>query len=114
MKLWLRWLNWEIAPPLHNCGKHSRIAFEKVYQITENEAEAEDVIQEAWMKAFVHFNKFDERAKFSTWQARIAINSALMVLRRRRSRPEAPIEFTDGEKLAGKLRTRQRTSKSST
>jgi len=78
-------------------NRHSRTAFKKVYQIMKNEADAEDVIQEAWMKAFIHLNKFDGRAKFSTWLARIAINSALMALRRRRSRPEAPIEFTDGE-----------------
>jgi RNA polymerase sigma-70 factor, ECF subfamily len=78
-------------------NRHSRTAFKKVFQIMKNEADAEDVIQEAWMKAFIHLNKFDGRAKFSTWLARIAINSALMALRRRRSRPEAPIEFTDGE-----------------
>ena len=78
-------------------NRHSRTAFKKVFQIMKNEADAEDVIQEAWMKAFIHLDKFDGRAKFSTWLARIAINSALMALRRRRSRPEAPIEFTDGE-----------------
>src|SRR3984885_3871663 len=59
-------------------NRHSRTAFKKVYQIMKNEADAEDVIQEAWMKAFIHLDKFDGRAKFSTWLARIAINSALM------------------------------------
>jgi RNA polymerase sigma-70 factor, ECF subfamily len=77
--------------------RHSRTAFKKVYQITKNRADAEDVIQEAWIKAFIHLNNFDGRAKFSTWLSRIAINSALMALRRRRSRPEAPMEFNDGE-----------------
>lgn len=77
--------------------RHSRTAFKKVYQITKNRADAEDVIQEAWMKAFTHLNNFDGRAKFSTWLSRIAINSALMTLRRRRSRPEASMEFNDGE-----------------
>ena len=77
--------------------RHSRTAFKKVYQITKNRADAEDVIQEAWMKAFTHLNNFDGRAKFSTWLSRIAINTALMALRRRRSRPEASMEFNDGE-----------------
>jgi RNA polymerase sigma-70 factor (ECF subfamily) len=69
--------------------RHSRTAFTKVYQITKNRADTEDVIQDAWIKAFIHLNAFDGRAKFSTWLTRIAINSAIMSLRRRRSRPEA-------------------------
>jgi RNA polymerase sigma-70 factor (ECF subfamily) len=77
--------------------RHSRTAFKKVYGITKNRADAEDVIQEAWMKAFTHLNNFDGRAKFSTWLSRIAINTALMALRRRRARPEASMEFSDGE-----------------
>jgi RNA polymerase sigma-70 factor, ECF subfamily len=58
----------------------------------ENRADAEDVIQDAWVNAFIHLKAFDGRAKFSTWLTRIAINSALMALRRRRSRPEASLE----------------------
>jgi RNA polymerase sigma-70 factor (ECF subfamily) len=77
--------------------RHSRSTFTRVYRITKNRADAEDVIQEVWLKAFVHLNTFDGRAKFSTWLTRIAINSALMTLRRKRSHPEAPMEFPDGE-----------------
>ena len=76
--------------------RHSRIAFTKVYQITKNQADAEDVIQDAWTNAFIHLNTFDGKAKFSSWLTRIAINSALTMLRRRRSRPETSMEFTDG------------------
>jgi RNA polymerase sigma-70 factor, ECF subfamily len=76
---------------------HSKSAFTKVYQITKNRADTEDVMQDTWIKAFIHLNTFDGRAKFSTWLTRIAINSALMVLRKRRSRPEASLESTDGE-----------------
>src|SRR5260370_15976077 len=67
------------------------------YRITGNRDDAEDVIQDAWMKAYVHLNTFDGRAKFSTWLTRIAINSALMTLRRRRAHPETSMEITDGE-----------------
>jgi RNA polymerase sigma-70 factor (ECF subfamily) len=49
------------------------------------------------MKAYVHLKTFDGRAKFSTWLTRIAINSALMTLRKRRSHPETPMEINDGE-----------------
>ena len=77
--------------------RHSRKAFKKVYRITKNRADAEDVIQDAWMKAFMHLKSFDGRAAFSTWITRIAINSALMTLRRKNSHPESSMELTDGE-----------------
>jgi RNA polymerase sigma-70 factor (ECF subfamily) len=47
------------------------------------------------MKAYLHLKTFDGRCAFSTWLTRIAINSALMTLRRRRSRPEACMEVMD-------------------
>jgi RNA polymerase sigma-70 factor, ECF subfamily len=77
--------------------RHSKTAFRNVYRITKNRADTEDVIQDAWIKALVHLRGFDGRAAFSTWITRIAINSALMMLRRRRSRPEISMELTDGE-----------------
>ncbi len=77
--------------------RYSNTAFKTAYRITGNRDDAEDVIQDAWMKAYVHLNTFDGRAKFSTWLTRIAINSALMTLRRRRAHPETSMEITDGE-----------------
>src|SRR6202035_307360 len=77
--------------------RHSKTAFKNVYRITKNRADAEDVIQDAWIRALVHLTGFDGRAAFSTWITRIAINSALMTLRRRRSRPETSMELADGE-----------------
>ena len=67
------------------------------YRITGNREDAEDVIQDAWLSAYVHLNTFDGRSKFSTWLTRIAINSALAILRRKRARPETSMEITDGE-----------------
>ena len=75
--------------------RHSKRAFKKVHRITRNQADTEDAIQEAWMKAYLHLKTFDGRCAFSTWLTRIAINSALMTLRRRRSRPEACMEVMD-------------------
>jgi RNA polymerase sigma-70 factor (ECF subfamily) len=77
--------------------RHSNTAFKVAYRITKNRDDAEDVIQDAWMKAYVHLTTFDGRAKFSTWLTRIVINSGLMTLRRKRSHPETSIEITDGK-----------------
>jgi RNA polymerase sigma-70 factor (ECF subfamily) len=77
--------------------RHSNAAFKMAYRITRNTADAEDVVQEAWMKAFAHLKTFDGRAKFSTWLTRIVINSAIMTLRRERAHPDTPLEIPKGE-----------------
>jgi RNA polymerase sigma-70 factor (ECF subfamily) len=77
--------------------RHSNRAFKIAYRITRNREDAEDVIQDTWTKAYVHLESFDGKARFSTWLTRIAINTALMTLRRKRVRPETSTEFTDGE-----------------
>jgi RNA polymerase sigma-70 factor, ECF subfamily len=54
---------------------------QRVYRITraivKDEAEAEDVMQQAYINAFVHLPQFEERAQFSTWLTRIAVNEAI-------------------------------------
>jgi RNA polymerase sigma-70 factor, ECF subfamily len=77
--------------------RHSNKVFRRIYRITGNKDDAEDVLQEAWMKAYAHLKTFAGRASFSTWITRIAINSALMALRRKRTHPETSMEFYDGE-----------------
>jgi len=77
--------------------RHSNTAFKAACRIMRNQDDAEDAIQEAWMKAYVHLNAFDGRAKFSTWLTRITINSALMTLRRRRTHPETSMEGFDDQ-----------------
>jgi RNA polymerase sigma factor (sigma-70 family) len=65
-----------------------------VLRITKNREDAEDAMQDAWMKAFVHIDTFEGRAAFATWFTRIAINCALMIIRKRRGRIE--LSLTDG------------------
>jgi RNA polymerase sigma-70 factor (ECF subfamily) len=77
--------------------RHSKRVFKTSYGITRNREDAEDVIQDTWMKAYLHLNTFDGRAKFATWLTRIAVNSSLMILRRRRSHPETSMEIMDGD-----------------
>jgi RNA polymerase sigma-70 factor, ECF subfamily len=77
--------------------RHSHTAFKVACRMMGNRDDVEDVIQDARMKAYVHLNTFDGRSKFSTWLTRIAINSAFMTLRKKRSHPETRMEVTDGE-----------------
>src|ERR1700692_1196770 len=68
-----------------------------LYRITRNREDAEDALQEAFLNAFLHAKDFDGRSSFSTWFTRIAINSALMILRKRRTHPEFSIDGTDAD-----------------
>lgn len=71
---------------------HAKTVFRTVMRITGNREDAEDVLQEASMKALIHLNEFDGRSKFSTWLTRIAINCALMMRRKSRYRIELSID----------------------
>ncbi|HVW09786.1 MAG TPA: sigma-70 family RNA polymerase sigma factor [Bryobacteraceae bacterium] len=62
-------------------GKIFRLAM----NITQNREDAEDVLQEAFFKAFEHIDQFQGNSKFYTWIVRIAVNQALMKLRKRKS-----------------------------
>ena len=53
--------------------------------ITQNREDAEDVLQEAFLKAYEHLDQFQGNSKFYTWIVRIAVNQALMKLRKRRA-----------------------------
>jgi len=69
------------------CRRHSQRTLRTVLRITRNIADAEDTLQEALLKAYTHIGQFDGRSAFSSWLTRIAINAALMLLRKRRSQP---------------------------
>ena len=71
---------------------HSKRILRTTYRITENREDAEDARQDSFLRAFLHFREFDGRARFSTWLTRIAINSALMILRKKQSLREVPID----------------------
>jgi RNA polymerase sigma-70 factor (ECF subfamily) len=70
---------------------HGRI-LRVVLRFTRNRADAEDVVQQSFQKAFVQLRQFHGDSSFSTWMTRIAINEALMWLRRKHARPEVAIE----------------------
>jgi RNA polymerase sigma-70 factor (ECF subfamily) len=74
--------------------------YRKLLAITKNREDAEDALQDAFLRAYISFHTFEERSSFYTWVTRIAINSALMILRRRRTRSEvsfdSPSEAEEG------------------
>jgi RNA polymerase sigma-70 factor, ECF subfamily len=77
--------------------RHSEMILRRTYRIVKNWQDAEDVLQESFMKAFVHLNAFEERSSFSSWLTRIAINSALMLLRKKRGHLEISTDAMDDE-----------------
>ena len=68
--------------------RHEQMIFFLSRRITRNREDAEDVTQQSFQKAFVHLNTFSGDASFSTWLTRIAINEALMLLRKKRGSRE--------------------------
>ena len=69
--------------------------FRAAHRITRSYEDAEDAVQDALFRAFVHISDFDGRSKLGTWLTRIAINSALMILRKKRASPEIATDSND-------------------
>src|SRR5436309_2636599 len=65
--------------------RYDRNVFRIAQHITQNREDAEDVVQEAFLKAYRNLERFQENSKFYTWLVRIAVNEALMKLRKRKS-----------------------------
>jgi RNA polymerase sigma-70 factor, ECF subfamily len=73
--------------------RYDRNVFRIAQHITQNREDAEDVVQEAFLKAYGNLAQFQEQSKFYTWLVRIAVNEALMKLRRRR--PERTVSLDE-------------------
>jgi RNA polymerase sigma-70 factor, ECF subfamily len=65
--------------------RYERKIYRLAKHITQNDEDAEDVLQESFMKAYTHLDSFHGDSKFYTWLVRIAVNEALMKLRKRKS-----------------------------
>jgi RNA polymerase sigma-70 factor (ECF subfamily) len=76
--------------------RHANRVFQATYRVTRNRQDAEDALQDAFMNAFTHIRNFEGRSSFSTWLTRIAINSALMILRKKRNCQEILLDGGDG------------------
>jgi RNA polymerase sigma-70 factor, ECF subfamily len=86
--------------------RHSRAVFRLAYRMTGNEQDAEDVVQETFLKAFRQIHRFELRSSFKTWLYRIAVNCSTDVLRQRPKMATvvaletAPDEDRPGEAIA--------------
>jgi len=79
-------------------ARHSCSLFRVAFRITENEADADEVVQEAFLRGYRKLGDFDARSNFQTWVYRIAMNCALDVLNKRKNQMTLPIvEEYDGE-----------------
>ena len=67
-------------------NRYERKIFRLAQHITQNTEDAQDVSQEAFLKAFEHLPDFQGNSRFYTWLVRIAVNQALMKLRKRRTK----------------------------
>jgi RNA polymerase sigma-70 factor (ECF subfamily) len=82
--------------------RHSHSLFRLAFRLTGNEQDAEDVVQEAFLKAYRRLDQFESRANFGSWLYRIAANCSVDVLRARVRRDERPFAHAaeDEEELA--------------
>jgi RNA polymerase sigma factor (sigma-70 family) len=75
--------------------RYKQQLFRAAHRITRNCEDAEDAVQDTLLRAFVHMKDFDGRSKLGTWLTRIAINSALMILRKKRASREIAMDCND-------------------
>lgn len=66
-------------------NRYERKVYRLAKNITNNDQDAEDVLQETFLKAYSHISGFQGNSKFYTWLVRIAVNESLMKLRKRKS-----------------------------
>ena len=79
-------------------NRYEKKIFRLTMNITRNREDAEDAMQDAFMKAYSHLDRFQEESRFYTWLVRIAANEALMRLRKRRPNQfslDEPVESED-------------------
>jgi RNA polymerase sigma-70 factor (ECF subfamily) len=75
--------------------RHSHALFRLAYRMTANEYDAEDLVQETFLRAYKQISRFDGRAAFSTWLYRICANCSLDLLRAKKNRNERQPVVTD-------------------
>ena len=83
------------------CLRHSGMLKQGILRIVRNREDAEDVLQDTLLSAYRHLDSFRGTCRVSTWMMKIGINTALMLLRKRRSLPELISEQAsdDGERF---------------
>jgi RNA polymerase sigma-70 factor (ECF subfamily) len=75
-------------------SQYERKIFRLAKHITQNQEDAEDVLQEAFLKAYEHLPEFQGQSRFYTWLVRIAVNESLMKLRKRKTGKTVSLDET--------------------
>lgn len=83
--------------------RHSRSVFRLAYRMTLNEFDADDVVQETFLRAYRSLGRFDGRSEFGTWIYRIAVNCSLDLQRAKGKRAEIGTSDEEGDGLVGTL-----------
>jgi RNA polymerase sigma-70 factor (ECF subfamily) len=78
--------------------RHSRYVFNVAYRLTGSAQDAEDVVQDTFLKAYTQLSRFEARADFRTWLHRIAVNRSIDLIRTRRHRElgQDPVDLERG------------------
>jgi len=71
--------------------------------VIQNQEDAEDAVQEAFLKAYRKLDQFQEQAKFSTWLVRITLHESFMKLRKQRGRMECSIDDNQADSIGARL-----------
>ena len=84
--------------------KYKRMVHRLAMQITKNHEDANDVMQETFIKVYQSIHTFRQEATFETWVYRIAVNEALNFVKRRKRRRESSLETTDESEYNTEIR----------
>jgi RNA polymerase sigma-70 factor (ECF subfamily) len=85
------------------CKQSANMVFRVARRMMRNNEDAEDVLQESFQQAFIHLNRFNGDSRFSTWLSRIAINAALMKLRKKQHLWESLDESNEDEQSSHRI-----------
>ena len=85
------------------CKQSASTVFRVARRMMRNNEDAEDVVQESFQQAFIHLKSFNGDSRFSTWLSRIAINAALMKLRKKRLRDVSLDESPESEQRSSPI-----------
>ena len=83
------------------CERHSTVTKKKIFSIVRNQEDTEDALQDTLLRAYTHLTSFRRSCKFSSWLTAIGVNSALMIMRKRKVRrgAYASTSISDTERM---------------
>jgi RNA polymerase sigma-70 factor, ECF subfamily len=85
------------------CRHSATTVYHIARRIMRSDEDAEDVVQESYQQAFIHLKSFNGHSRFSTWLSRIAINAALMSLRKKHPRDVSLDESAESEQHSSRI-----------